>query len=77
MYWFYLDGKKTGLRTRTSNGETEYNDYIFKQRREQLGDLSKDQMLDFIECRFTAELYRTYLIENGKVNLPEDRPEAG
>ena len=26
MFWYYLDGKKTSIRTRTSHGENDFND---------------------------------------------------
>jgi hypothetical protein len=50
MFWYYLDGKKTGVRTRTSQGEREFNDGLLSQRRKQIGLSNKKQMLDLINC---------------------------
>ena len=67
MYWYYFDGRKTALRTRTSQGERTFDDWLFDQRRKQMGNLSKQQMIDFMECRFTGDMYKQYLLDNDVV----------
>ncbi len=37
MYWFYINGKKTSVRIRTSNGEKEFDDFLLAERRKQMG----------------------------------------
>jgi predicted HD phosphohydrolase len=71
MYWYCLDGKKTSVRTRTSHGEKQFDDSLLSMRRKQLGNLSKEQMIDFIECPFTAEQLRQHLLEK-EIVIPRD-----
>lgn len=68
MYWYYVDGKKTSLRTRVSNGEKEYNDYLLGERKKQL-HLSKIDFIRFIECPLTAEQYKKHLIESNIIKI--------
>jgi len=67
MFWYYLDGKKTLVRTRTSQGEKEFNDGLLSQRRKQIGLSNKNQMLDLINCPLAADELKQILIENGRV----------
>jgi hypothetical protein len=67
MFWYYLDGKKTSIRTRTSHGENEFNDGLMSERRKQIGLASKQQMIDLIECPLTSDKLKQILIENGRV----------
>ncbi len=67
MFWYYLDGKKTSIRTRTSHGENEFNDSLMSERRKQIGLASKQQMIDLIECPLTSDKLKQILIENGRV----------
>lgn len=68
MYWYYVDGKKTSIRTRVSHNEKTYNDYLLSERRKQI-HLSKNDFLLFVECPLTAEKYKEILIENKIIAL--------
>lgn len=72
MFWYYLNGKKTSIRTRTSHGENEFNDGLMSERRKQIGLASKQQMIDLIECPLTSDKLKQILIENGRVR-PNNR----
>lgn len=75
-YWLYLDGKKAHVVTRTSHSEKEYDAYLFRKRRQQMR-LTTQQFLAFIECRFTAENYRHFLLESGLVRVkPKEERKA-
>ncbi len=74
MYWYWLDGKKSSVRTRTSHGEKQFDDSMLSMRQKQIGNLSKEQMIDFIECPFTADQLRQHLLDRQIVKLPE--PDA-
>jgi len=72
-FWFYLDGLKTSVVTRTSQGEREFDEFLFSRRRKQM-HLETAQMRDFIECRLSASAYRRHLLDTGIVRLPEPPP---
>ncbi|MCJ7624967.1 MAG: hypothetical protein MUO76_15810 [Anaerolineaceae bacterium] len=70
MFWYYLNGNKTSVRTRTSQGEKEFNDGLLSQRRKQIGLSNKKQMLDLINCLLKPYELKQILIENGRIKLP-------
>ena len=67
MFWYYYEGRRTSVRTRTSHGEREFDDALFHQRRKQMGGLSRKQMNDFIDCPLSAADYAKHLIGGGLV----------
>lgn len=69
MFWYYAGEQKTSLRTRTSQGEKEFDDSLLSIRRKQIGSLSKQQFLDLMSGRLTPEAYREHLIRNGIIRL--------
>ena len=73
MFWYYLDGKKTSVRTRTSHEENEFNDGLMTERCKQIGLTSKEQMLDLIECPLSADDLQQILIESGRIREPEPK----
>jgi len=73
VFWYYLGGKKTSVRTRTSHGEKEFNDGLMAERRKQIGLASKEQMLDLIECPLSADDLHQILIEGGRIREPEPK----
>ncbi len=64
MFWYFRDGRKTSLRTRTSQGEKEFDESMLSMRRKQLGNLSKSQFLDLMNDRLTPEAYLQHLLNN-------------
>ena len=72
MFWYYLDGRKTALRTRTSQGEKEFDDSLLSMRRKQIGSLSKAQFLQLLDGRLTPEAYLQHLLDNSIVQMQED-----
>jgi len=73
MFWFYHGDRKTALRTRTSQGEKEFDDSMLSMRRNQVGNLSKAQFLDMLNGRLTPEAYFQHLLGNGIIQPEEDR----
>ena len=76
MFWLFVDGKRSSVRTRTSQGERNFDDSLMNQRRKQMGNLSKKQMEDFIDCPLTYKDYVDVLEKAGKVKL-QPRNKAG
>jgi len=72
MFWYYLGDRKTALRTRTSQGEKEFDDFMLSLRRKQLGNLTKSQFLEMLNGRLTEEAFRQHLLDNGIIQLEED-----
>lgn len=68
MYWLYVDGKKTSVRTRLSHGEREYGDNLLGQMAKQVG-LVRRELDDLIDCPLTGPQYRALLIERGRVKI--------
>jgi hypothetical protein len=64
MYWLVVEGRKTAIRTRISHGERKVDDWLLGQMAKQL-HLSKQELLDFIECRIGGEQYVKLMIERG------------
>lgn len=55
MFWYYHRDRKTALRTRTSQGEKEFDDSMLSMRRKQVGNLSKAQFLEMLDGRLTPQ----------------------
>lgn len=72
MFWYYLENRKTALRTRTSQGEKEFDDSMLSLRRKQVGNLTKSQFLEMLNGRLTEEAYRQHLLDNGIIQPEED-----
>ncbi len=64
MFWYYYEGRKTSLRTRTSQGEKEFDESMLSMRRRQLGNLTKTQFLDLMNGRLTPKDYLQHLLDN-------------
>jgi hypothetical protein len=68
MYWYFLDGKKTTIKTRISHSEKNYDDYLLNERKKQL-HLSKSDFILFVKCPLTAEQYRQKLIDIKRIQI--------
>ena len=68
MLWFFVEGKKTSIRTRLSHGSEEYDDGLLGQMAGQL-KLKRADLDRLIECPLTEEEYANDLIQNGHVRL--------
>lgn len=55
MFWYYYADRKTSLRTRTSQGEKEFDESLLSMRCKQLGGLTKAQFLDLMNGRLTPD----------------------
>ena len=68
MYWLYVNGKKTSIKTRISHGAQEYSDNLLSQMAKQVG-LGKNEFDNLIDCPLSEEKYVQLLQEKGKVKL--------
>ncbi len=60
LYVYYLDGKKTSIRTFVSHGSKDYSGALLGKMKNQLG-LTKEQLHDLIKCPLSKEeLYEIY-----------------
>lgn len=73
MFWYYLGDRKTALRTRTSQGEKEFDDSMLSLRRKQVGNLTKSQFLEMLNGRLTEEAYRQHLLDNDFIQAEESQ----
>lgn len=71
-FYFYNAGSPTKIHTYISNGEKEFGEPLIKARCRQMGNITKKQLEEFIECSFTQEQYRQHLIETDKISASED-----
>ena len=70
MFWFFIDGRKTSVRTRPSHQEREFDERLLSERRKQMGLLDKGALLRFIQCTLTGEEYANYLLQTGRIKRP-------
>lgn len=68
-YFFYVNGKKTSVRTKISHGTDEYGDNLLGFMKNQL-HLDKIELEEFIECSLSGEKYKDLLIERKIVVYP-------
>ncbi len=66
-FWLYVGGLRSLIRTHTSRGEREFDDYLLKARCRQMGELTKGQFADFMECCMGEEELLIHLREKGKI----------
>jgi hypothetical protein len=66
MYWLYVRGRRTSIRTRISHGAAEYNDKLLGLMAKQL-KLRRSEFDDLIECPLSGEDYTKLLAERGHV----------
>jgi hypothetical protein len=68
MFWFYLDGKKTGIHTRISQGARELDKYLLGSMSRQM-KLNRQDFDRFVDCALTKDGYRATLLQGGHVTL--------
>lgn len=68
MFWLYVDGRKTSVRTRLSHGVREYGDGLLGPMAKQLR-LRRKQLDDLIECPLTKDSYSELLLKRGEITL--------
>ena len=68
MYWFYVGGRKTSVRTRLSHGVSEYGDSLLGQMARQL-HLTRTDLGELIECPLKEDQYRQKLISGGHIRV--------
>jgi hypothetical protein len=68
-YFFYVNGKKTLVRTKISHGTDEYGDHLLGLIKDQL-HLGKRELEEFVECSLSGEKYKELLIERKIVVYP-------
>lgn len=66
LWTFYVNGKKTSIRTFFSHGLTEYSDTLLSPIAKQL-HLSRDNLNNFIECSLSQDEYQKYLKQEGLI----------
>lgn len=63
---FYVDGKKTSIRTKVSHGSREISDSLINQMSIQIG-LEKKQFINFIDCPLSVKDYLKEIQKKGLV----------
>lgn len=66
MFFLYVEGKRTQVRTRISHGKREYGDSLLAQMARQVR-LQRREFNDLIECPMSGEAYLQLLRERGEV----------
>jgi len=56
VFWFYIDGKKTNIHTKTSHNSQDIDDYLQSCMARQM-QLTKNEFLLFISCQMSFEKY--------------------
>lgn len=64
---FYVNGKKTEIRTKLSHGNKEINDFLIHKMSIQI-KLDKKQFIDLIDCPMTSNAYLKELQKQGFVS---------
>jgi hypothetical protein len=70
MYWFFLAGRKTSVRTRISHSTKEYGDHLLGQMARQVR-LQRGEFDDLVECPLSGTEYAQLLIDRGHVRSGE------
>lgn len=68
MYWLYVDGKKTSVRTRISHGANEYDGRLLGQVAKEMG-LRRAELNNFVECCLSGADYVRLLSERKLIRL--------
>lgn len=66
FFYLFVDGKKTGVKTKISHGEKEIGDNLLATMAKQV-HLTKSRFKDLIECPLSEDDYVALLRESGKV----------
>ena len=64
-FHYYYDGKDAGIRTMTSHGGDEIDDYLVSCMRIQLKLDSNSQVRDLLNCPMSGQQYATILEAKG------------
>ena len=67
MYWLYVNGRKTSVRTRISHGEVEIGTGLLGRMARELR-VSKAEFLQLVSCKITGEVYRNKMVSEGQVH---------
>ena len=71
-YVLWIDGKKTSIRTKISRGSyKDISDALLKCMQQQMR-LPKREFDGFMECTFSKEDYKNFVIKNNFVGLTKD-----
>ena len=70
--WFflYVDGKKTGVRTKISRGKEEYSGGLLRSVLQQVR-LNRGEFQDFVACPLSGKQYAAILAERGEIRLDQ------
>lgn len=66
LWVFYLNGKKTSIRTFFSHGITDYSDSLLGSMAKQVR-LSRENLNSLIECPLSHEEYLSLMIQEGYI----------
>jgi len=56
VFWFYVDGKRTSIHTKTSHNNQDIDNYLQSCMARQM-QLTKNEFLLFISCQMNYETY--------------------
>lgn len=65
-YFYYYNGKKSAINTKTSHGKDEVGDSLIGMMAKQL-HLKKEQFMQLIQCTLDADTYKQILIDKGQI----------
>ena len=71
LWVYYVNGKKTSIRTIISHGLSEYSDTLLSPIAKQM-HLSRDNLNLFIECSLGEEEYKNILEQEGYIRKQYD-----
>ncbi len=69
-YYFYIEGKKTKIKTKISHGVSEISENLISLMSRQV-KLKKKQFVDLVECPLTQQKYQRLLIENKYIKVSD------
>lgn len=64
--YYTRNGEKTAIRTRTSQGGNELDDFLLGQMAKQC-QLTKHAFLELVDCTLDQAAYESRLVENNKI----------
>lgn len=70
VYWLFIDGRKSSVRTFFSHGESEYGDSLLGKVRKQM-HLAGAEFNQFMDCHMTGDAYVQHLKQANIVVLPK------
>jgi len=68
FFFFYVNGRKTSIRTMVSHNDKMINDWLQTRIAKQMG-ITKPELDKFVECSMTQDIYCDVLVERKKIMI--------